>query len=269
MKETSSQDGSKRNSTFATDSDFFDIDPWPIIGLGEGIGSEARHIEWSARAFNELLIDRSIEERRSAIEGLKHMLTSALVPQWCTTKYRALQNATVAMGSINIQGFPNAKEHELFALLGLLQIADLCRTARSTESSGHRDQLPVESLAQIMELQIHSEKMFAQWIILKESGEQIGKTFEFGGKMESGRKASLAAIEKNEPNNKLRKKVEARYLDGVKKKSEKKFGEWKSQKDAARSIFKEMVVGRKGLGLTESNGENTIYKWIREVTIQS
>lgn len=268
MKETSSQDGSKRNSTFATDSDFFHIDPWPTIGLCEGVGSLAGHIESSVRAFNEILGGRSIEEQRSAIAGLKHLLTSALVPQWCTTKYRALQNATVAMGSINIQGFPNAKEHELFALLGLLQIADLCRTARSTESSGKRDQLLIEGLAQIMELRIHSEKMFAYWIILKEAGDQNGKTFDFGGKMESGRKASLAAIEKNEPNNKLRKKVEARYLDGVTKKSEKKFGEWKSQKDAARSIFKEMVSGQKGQGLTESNGENTIYKWIREVTIQ-
>lgn len=228
--------------------------------------------------FLDMLKHRSFDEKQCGLAGLKVLTGSPDLKPWHNTAFRALSSKTTFIGLLEIAGYPNATEHELFAILGVLLIDEyLGQIVELQNSNVIEGKWVTESIAQIFETHSYALKMRFHHDLMRAMGSENDKTFIFGtskGVEGGNRLAGLAthretAFLKSKVLAKFKSECEKRSLTGL------KYGAWKSVPIASKELYKEFVLEgprliREGKGpalmLNKDNGPETIEAWIYEFT---
>ncbi len=228
--------------------------------------------------FLEMLSRRSVDEKKCGLAGLKALLGSPDLSPWHNTAFRALSSKTTLIGSLEIDGYANATEYELFSLLGVLLIDEHFRLIGDLEHPMEYERNWVtEGIAQIFEIHNYALKMTAHHYLMRAVGSESDKTFIFGTSkgVEGGNRLAGKATHKETDllKDKVLKKFklerEKKPLTGL------KYGAWKSIPIASKALYEEFVekgprLMREGkvpaLLLNKNNGHETIENWIYELT---
>lgn len=248
-------------------SAFFNFDSFLTESFNrlEGFGFDPLYC---FQQFKEILSKRTTEEIVAASFGLSQVMDSKPVLPWCNTKFRILLCAAIGGALDPIAGFPEPKEYEMFAILGLLLINDRGRVMGAARSSGQIDlKWLAENEAQIWETLAYSMKMSDYWVLLEEASDTIGKTFTFGTAKGRSENMNNASLKKALLLTELRDKVKAAYDLGITQKTNNKYGRWDDLEQPGYDLYNELVASvpveeGKKLHLNESNGPRTINGWL-------
>lgn len=177
--------------------------------------------------FREVLIDRPLEELINAFKGLKQLVLTEAHPSHGMTSFRELQMRTSIGQNYQIDGFPDAKDIELFAALGMLLVNERGKTIRAEGASGNTDlDWLAENEAQIIDVGIACIK--------------IRKSYLEGVKEAVVANSRKAGLNRNKFVQQSYPEVIALFEKGLLIEGNT-FGQWGALKEAYDGIYKTLV----------------------------
>lgn len=194
--------------------------------------------------FESALENRSSSEKFKLHSAIFHMTDPAVVPTWCTTRFRALLLYTLSININDIEGFVAARDYELFAALGLKLIVDRGMKLDEARTTGGVLDLAwlAENEAQINETELHVIKSEAIWIIVNKSCEKYETTLVEGMIMGVKGNTQKAGLKRHKAVVPFYPGIIARFELGKLHVNDLRFGEWDTLKKATDAIYKELIA---------------------------
>lgn len=202
-------------------------------------------------AFLSILQNRPWEQQLKAFTGLKSVVEGDGQLFKGSNRFRQLQFLTSVGQPSQIDGFPNPKDIELFAVMGMLLLNERGKAICAAHDSGevNSDWLS-ENEAQIVDVTIACRK--------------IQEAYNEGKDKGVSEKNKNAAVTRHTRHRDLEEKLVKIYWEGVQADPDKTHGIWKSVANAGQRIYDTHVtpLNEADRLLTKDGGPDTICDWI-------